>query len=226
MTSISTELEQQVLEIIRKHPEVIAEVLQTYEQQQEQAKQQNYLAFLDTLKNDPNSIIGNSPSAGESDPEVWLIEFSDFQSASCADSHDAIGAFMDRYGDRVQLVYKHFPLTQQYPEAENAAKAAWAADQQGRFWPYHDGLFNQQNELGDRLYWALAEDLGLDLEQFDRDRNMASVSSAIARDTELGNQLGLTGTPFFIMLARGKCETFSGAIAPEKLEEMLEKVSG
>ncbi|MDJ1182591.1 DsbA family protein [Roseofilum casamattae] len=228
MTTISAELEQQVLEIIRKHPEVIAEVLQTYEQQQQQARQQKFLAFLDTFNDNPESIIGTSPSTGASDPKVWLIEFSDFQSPSGRDSYDTIREFMESHQDEVQLVYKYFPFTQQHPEAENAAKAAWAAHQQGEFWPYRDGLFSQQDRLGDRFYQELAEALDLDLDRFNYDQR--SASSDIEQDRELGDRLGMTGTPFVVMFApgqpQGKGEIFDGAIVPEKIEEMFQNVSG
>lgn len=225
--TIDPKLKEQVLQIIRQNPEVIAEALEAYEQQQQQAQQQKYLAFLEILNREAETFIGNSPTTGANNPEVFLIEFSDFQCPSCARAHDKVKEFIARNQDRVQLVYKHFPLSQIHPEAEKAAQAAWAAGQQGRFWEYHDGLFSQQDRLSDHFYEQLAQDLGLDLEQFDYNRMRAS--SAIEGDREMGNQLGLSTTPFFVMFApgkpQGKGERFSGVIELEEMENMLYNVS-
>lgn len=224
----NAKLEQQVLEIIRNHPEVILESVQTYQQQQQQSLQQNRLAFLDTLNREPETLIGNSPTMGAENPQVFLIEFSDFQCPFCARAHDTVAQFMDKHQKQVQLVYKHFPLTALHPQAAKAAYAAWAAGQQGKFWPYHDALFAQQDRLDDGLYEQLAQDLELDLAQFQQD--LAIAPSAIAGDGELATQLGLSGTPFFVLFApgepQGKGESFSGAIELTEMEEILQKVSG
>lgn len=216
-----------MLEIIRNHPEVIIESVQTYQQQQQQSRQQNRLAFLDTLNREPETIIGNSPTTGAENPQVFLIEFSDFECPFCARAHDTVAQFIDKH-PQVQLVYKHFPLSPIHPQAEQAAYAAWAAGQQGKFWPYHDALFAQQDDLNDGFYQQLAQDLELDLEQFQQD--VAIAPSAIEKDLQLANQLGLSGTPFFVMFApgepQGKGESFSGAIELEEMEEILQKVSG
>ncbi|WP_318729670.1 DsbA family protein [Roseofilum sp. Guam] len=224
----NSKLEQQVLEIIRNHPEVIIESVQTYQQQQQQSLQQNRLAFLDTLNREPETIIGNSPTTGAENPQVFFIEFSDFQCPFCARAHDTVAEFMDKHDQQVQLIYKHFPLTELHPQAEKAAQAAWAAHQQGKFWAYHDTLFAQQDRLSDRFYEQLAQDLELDLEQFQHD--LAIAPSAIEQDRQLGDRLGLSGTPFFVMFApgepQGKGESFSGAIELEEMEAILQNVSG
>ncbi|MDJ1169797.1 thioredoxin domain-containing protein [Roseofilum sp. BLCC_M154] len=223
----NAKLEQQVLEIIRNHPEVIIESVQTYQQQQQQSRQQNRLAFLDTLNREPETIIGNSPTTGAENPQVFLIEFSDFECPFCASAHDTVAQFIDKH-PQVQLVYKHFPLSPIHPQAEQAAYAAWAAGQQGKFWPYHDALFAEQDRLSESFYEQLAQDLELDLEQFQQD--VAIAPSAIEKDLQLANQLGLSGTPFFVMFApgepQGKGESFSGAIELVEMEDILQKVSG
>lgn len=224
----NAKLEQQVLEIIRNHPEVILESVQTYQQQQQQSLQQKRLGFLDTLNREPETAIGNSPTMGAENPQVFLIEFSDFQCPFCARAHDTVAQFMDKHQKQVQLVYKHFPLTEIHPQAEQAAYAAWAAQQQGQFWAYHDALFAEQDRLNDGFYRQLAQDLELDLAQFQQD--LAIAPSAIEADRELATQLGLSGTPFFVMFApgepQGKGESFSGAIELAEMEEILQNVSG
>lgn len=217
--SISAQLEEQILQVIRQHPEVIIESVEAYQVQQQQEQQQARQAFLDEIKTNPQTIIGGSPTTGATDPRVVLVEFSDFQCPFCGQAHDTVREFMDKYGDEVMLVYKHFPLASIHPEAIPAAKAAWAAYNQGRFWEYHDALFAQQDRLGEELYLAIADDLGLDIELFNRDRSFAD--PAIENDMQLGTGVGVSGTPFFVMNG----QTFAGAIPLEQLEQILASVS-
>ncbi|MGK7874260.1 MAG: DsbA family protein [Xenococcaceae cyanobacterium] len=216
---ITPQLEQQVLKIIREHPEVIIESVQTYQQQQQQQLQQTRQAFFQELKTNPEAVIAFSPTTGAREAKVVLVEFSDFQCPFCAKAHNTIQQFMAKHGDEVTLVYKHYPLSAIHPQAMSAAKAAWAANQQGKFWQYQDALFAQQNQLGEDLYLDLAQTLNLDLEQFNRDREAAD--SAIEGDMQLAEKLGLTGTPFFVMNG----EIFSGAVELAQIEEVLARVT-
>ncbi|NET85626.1 MAG: thioredoxin domain-containing protein [Moorea sp. SIO1F2] len=215
---ISPQLEQQILEVIRNHPEVILESVQRYQQQLERESQQRQQAILQGFKTNPQAFIGSSPATGSIEDKIVLVEFSDFQCPFCARAHDTVNQFIANHGDEVTLVYKHFPLTGIHPQALPAAQAAWAATQQGKFWQYHDALFANQKQLGEELYLAIAQDLDLDLEQFNRDRNVAD--SAIAEDMQLAQLLGLSGTPFFVMNG----EAFSGAVPLEQIEAILAQV--
>ena len=212
----SPELEQQVLQIIRTNPEVIIESIQAYQQQQQEKRQQARQALLKQIKTNPTDIIGDSPTKGSQEINIVLLEFSDFQCPYCALAQKTIQKFIDRYPQEVTLVYKHLPLASIHPEGIPAAQAAWAAQQQGKFWAYHDALFARQKELGEDLYLSLARELKLDLEQFNRDRQAAI--PAIEKDLAMAQQLGIQGTPFFVMNDR----TFSGAVKLAELESILE----
>ncbi|MBP0020450.1 MAG: thioredoxin domain-containing protein [Cyanobacteria bacterium SBLK] len=211
-------LEERVLSIIRNHPEVIIESVQNYQRQQQQQKESLQKAVLQRMKVDPQAFIGDSPTRGSRDEKIVLFMFSDFQCPFCALASETVKAFMNQYGDRVTLVYKHLPLSI-HPQAPGAAKAAYAAGQQGRFWQYYDGLFAHQKELGEDLYRELAEDYDLDLEQFDRDRNSAAARAAIAADVQLAESLLIQGTPFFAL--NGK--SLSGAVPLETFEKALKE---
>jgi protein-disulfide isomerase len=144
-------------------------------------------------------LIGDSPTLGNPEAEIVLLEFSDFECPYCAQAPEQVKAFLADHDEDVLFVFKHLPLTNIHAQALPAALAAWAAGQQGQFWPYHDALFMRQNELGDELYVSLAEELGLDMEQFERDRTSDTAKAAIARDLALANELKLNSTPTFIM---------------------------
>lgn len=193
------ELEAKVLQIIRNNPEVIVESVQTYQQKQAQQQQQQQQAVLQELKTNPKSGIGESPTIGAKDAKIVLLEFSDFQCPYCAKAHETLKAFMAKHQNQVTLVYKHLPLTQIHPEAMPAAKAAWAAGQQDKFWEFQDALFKNQQQLGEPLYVTTAKALNLDLKRFDQDRNSQAANAAIQKDVEMAEKIGVTGTPFFIM---------------------------
>jgi protein-disulfide isomerase len=212
---ISPELEEQVLQIIRKHPEVLLESVQAYQQRQQAAQRKAQQDFLQQIQANPRGIIGQSPTKGAKTGKLVLVEFSDFQCPYCAQSIAGINAFLAKRPD-VTLVYKHFPLTRIHAAALPAAQAAWAAGQQGKFWEFHDVLFKQQKSLGDALYRQTAQTLGLDMARFERDRTSPGAAAAIAQDVQMAEKLGINGTPFFVF--NGK--VFSGVIQLADLEAM------
>ncbi|OUC15494.1 MAG: disulfide bond formation protein DsbA [Alkalinema sp. CACIAM 70d] len=216
-TKIDPQFEQQVLEVLRKHPEVILESVRKYQQDQAKQAQQAQQALLDQLKTNPKAAIGSSPTLGAPLGKVVLFEFSDFQCPYCAGVIPTLKEFVKKYPDKVTLVYKHFPLSSIHLEAVNAAKAAWAAQQQGKFWEYHDALFAQQKSLNSATYSAIATSLKLDLAKFERDRTSAAAAAAVAKDQALGDQLGIDGTPFFIMNG----QAFSGGVPLAELEKRM-----
>ncbi|HBB30792.1 MAG TPA: disulfide bond formation protein DsbA [Cyanobacteria bacterium UBA8803] len=217
---VNPQLEEQVLQVIRDHPEVILESLQVYQQQQQQKLQKIRQAFVQQMKANSQAVIGESPTKGATQSKILLVEFSDFECPFCAQAHKTLQQFMATHQDEVMLTYKHFPLTSIHPEALSAAKAAWAAFRQGKFWEYHDALFNQQDRLGGVLYVAIAKTLNLDIEKFNRDRKSPAADAAIQQDIQLAQQLGISGTPFFVMNG----EIFTGAVKLSDMEKILASV--
>ncbi len=217
---ITPQLKEQVLQIIRENPEVILEAVQTYQQQQQEKQEQARRSLLAKIATNPAALIGQSPTKGAKQGKVVLIEFSDFQCPFCAKADETIQQFMAKHGDSVTFVYKHLPLTSIHPEALPAAKASWAAGQQGKFWQFHDALFANQSRLGEPLYQEVARSLGLDRQRFDRDRASAAADQAIQQDLALAEVLGIEGTPFFMMNG----QVLSGAVSLADLEAALTKV--
>lgn len=148
---------------------------------------------------DREVLIGDSPTKGNPDADVVLYKFSDFQCAYCSRATAEVETFMADYGTDVLFVYKHLPLISIHPEAVPAALASWAAGQQGQFWEFHDALFANQADLRDDFYMRTATELGLDVEQFNRDRASDAAKTAIARDLALVQELQIGSTPTFIM---------------------------
>ncbi|QLE49962.1 DsbA family protein [Nostoc sp. C057] len=212
---IDPQLEQQVLQIIREHPQAIIESVQAYQQQQQQKLKQAQQTFLQDLKTNPQTVIGESPTTGSTQSKTVLIEFSDFQCPYCAEAHKTLKQLLAKYPDKVKLVYKNLPLISIHAEALPSATAAWAAYQQGKFWEYHDALFTNQKQLGETLYLDIAKKLNLDLGKFKRDLTLAT--PAITKDIQLAEKLGVSGTPFFII----NSPTFSGVPQLADIENIL-----
>lgn len=150
-------------------------------------------------------------SAGQwlGDPRapVRIVEFSDFQCPFCASLQPALRALERRYGDRLNVVYRNYPLESIHPYARTAAVAAECADFQGAFRAYHDALFARQDQIGVAAWRDLAAAAGVrDLERFDGCVRSRETDARVADDLRLGGRIALTGTPTLIingMMMRG-----------------------
>ena len=94
----------------------------------------------------------------------------------------------------MRLVFKSFPL-RKHKYAKKAAVAAFAARRQGKFWEYHDLLFENGDSLSDEKFQDIARELGLDLERFEKDLNDLKIVARINQDIRLGAHMGVRGTP-------------------------------
>jgi protein-disulfide isomerase len=199
----------QILEVIRHNPKVILDTLIQYQQDLDAQSQQAKSDALMGYQKDPASLIKSSPVLGDRSRNRLIVEFSDFQCPYCKEAHDALNT-LHKQMPNVAIAYKHFPLVQIHEQAMPAAQAAWAADRQGKFWEYHDQLFDRQDDLGDATYQAIARDLGLDLKRFNLDRQSKAAIEAINADRQAADTLNVQGTPLFVILGKKSAEIVSG----------------
>lgn len=165
--------------------------------------------------------ITDSPSKGDKDAPVILIEFSDFQCPFCARFYsDTLGQIEKQYvdTDKVLFVYKHFPLDSIHPQATPAALAVECANEQGKFWEYHDLLFSSQTSLSDATYKKLAADLALDTGKFNDCYDSQKYISKVRDDLQEGTDAGIRGTPGFF----ANEQIISGAQPFAKFEEVID----
>lgn len=101
---------------------------------------------------------------------------------------------LDKYPKEVKLVHKNFPLSK-HKFARKAATAALAAKAQGRFWEFHDELFENYRKLSDVKIQDIAKELGLDLERFKKDMKDPAIHKPIIRDVKNGQQIGVRSIP-------------------------------
>jgi len=138
---------------------------------------------------------------GSREAPVTIVEFSDFQCQYCRAVVPILQQVAARYPDRVRWVFRDFPIEGIHPEAPLAHEAARCAGDQGKFWPYHDLLFEQTNLAPDALKQYAAQ-IGLDGGAFAQCLDSRRHRAGVVADVELGSRLGVTGTPTFFVNGR------------------------
>lgn len=142
------------------------------------------------------------PSRGPSDAPVVIVEFTDYACPFCRRHADStLTPLLRRYGDRIHYVVRNFPIPSLHPDAPAAAEAAECAADQGRFWPYHDRLFDLPSHDRPSLV-SLARAVGLDDRRFARCLDRGEKAAVVARDMREGVAAGVTGTPTFFVNGR------------------------
>jgi protein-disulfide isomerase len=148
---------------------------------------------------DPNKVsdipAGTSPFKGPADAPVVITEFSDFQCPFCARAASLLDQVVNAYPKEVKFVYKQFPLVSIHQNALNASKAALAAHKQGKFWEMYALLFANQHALQPENLKQYAQQIGLDVNTFDKDMQSPEVQQQIDADLKLGAEVGVGGTP-------------------------------
>lgn len=138
---------------------------------------------------------GNSPSMGKEDAPVTLIEFSDFQCPFCNRFAPTLKQVNEKYGDKVRIVYRQYPIPSIHPFAFKASEASLCANEQGKFWELHDWMFANQSRLGVADLKQKAGEMGMDRKKFDTCLDTGRYVEQVQRDMADGVKVGITGTP-------------------------------
>jgi len=161
---------------------------------------------------------GESPVRGAvAKPAVTIVEFSDFECRFCRDVQPALKQVLESYPKDVRLVFKHLPL-EGHRNAVPAARAAYCAGEQDRFWQFHDALFATES-LSPGAFDRIASELGLGLERFKECLSSEHSRSAIIKDTETARSFRIDSTPSF--LVNGKL--FNGALSFAEFQKIIER---
>jgi len=170
----------------------------------------------------------NSHKVGPKDPKVTLVEFADYQCPACGATHITLLKLKSEYKDRVEFVFRNFPLVNIHKNAYMAAMAAEAASAQGKYWEMHDMLFEYQDEWSEendalKIFVKYAKEIGVaDLKKFESDVKDNKYAEKIQADIDDGYKLGINSTPTFFI----NNEKLSGSRAyddfKQKIDEALE----
>ncbi|RJP75124.1 MAG: hypothetical protein C4532_00850 [Candidatus Abyssobacteria bacterium SURF_17] len=138
--------------------------------------------------------ISGLPFKGTENAPVTVAVFSDYQCPYCTRLASQLDKLLEKYPQDVKLVFKNFPLGM-HKSAKQAAAAALAANEQGKFWEFHNKLFENYKDLSDEKIQEIAKELALDMEEFNRDIANESIQELIARDVKDAQRVGARGTP-------------------------------
>ncbi len=162
-------------------------------------------------------IKPNTPTRGPADAPVTIIEFSDFECPFCARVQPTLKALEQAYDGKVRFVFKQLPLPF-HRNAKDAAYAALAAHQQDKFWEYTERLWANPAEHNEAIYVKIAQDLGLNLAKFNRDRASNAVKQQVEDDLADAEKAGARGTPFFFVNG----EPLSGAMPEAEFRAVID----
>ncbi|WP_225847208.1 Na+/H+ antiporter NhaA [Streptomyces sp. HPF1205] len=138
---------------------------------------------------------------GPLDAPVTVVEYGDFECPYCGQAESVVRRLLADFGD-VRYVWRHLPLTDVHPHAQLASEAAEAAAEQGKFWEMHDLLISRQDELKFKHLLAHAEEIGLDVQTFEKAVKQRRGADRVSRDVDSADLSGVSGTPTFFVNGR------------------------
>jgi len=147
-----------------------------------------------------------------------LVKSEDFRCAFCKRVQATIAEVLFRYADSVKVVHKDYPIVPLHPGARKAHEAARCANEQGKFWVYHDKLYENAPKASPEQLKAYAQEVGLDPAAFDQCFSNGKYQAAVQKDIEDGTRAGVTGTPAFFINGRA----LSGAQPLERFVQLID----
>jgi len=205
--------EQAIEQYIRSHPEVIEHALQSLGiKRQEDEKMrvaQVIAAHQEELLRDPAT-----PASGSPNEEVTVVEFFDYRCGYCKQVANAVAQLQKDEPD-VRVVYKDFPILGE--ESVLAARAALAAQQQGKHQVFHEAMLASKSGLTKEEIFAIAQRVGLDVEKLNANLHAPEWQRTIDRNRALAKLIGISGTPGFVVGS----EVYSGALDLKSLKALV-----
>ncbi|MEM1180278.1 MAG: thioredoxin domain-containing protein [Acidobacteriota bacterium] len=190
---------------IRQPKEQVADQIRVYLEQEEAQSLRSALVSELRTKHKVKMILeprraalpaaGRSPIRGDASAPVTLTIFSDFQCPGCRGIEPVIDEVRESYGDKLNVVFRQYPLVSIHPQAFQAAEAALCAGDQGKFWEMHASLFADQRSLGRADLDRRAGELELDASAFKTCLDDGEKKAQVDEDMRLGRRLGVSGTP-------------------------------
>jgi protein-disulfide isomerase len=186
-------------------------------------------AFVDGLREKAQVAVALEPprievsavgaALGPENAPITIVEFSDYECPFCKRAHPTVTEVVKRYPDKVRLVYRHFPLDNMHPNARPAAEASLCAEEQGKFWPYHDLLFASSDKLTAPTLRGVAEKAGLDLAKYDACVKERRHRARVDADVADGRAARVSGTPAFFVNGI----PLSGARSVEEFVQIIDR---
>lgn len=165
------------------------------------------------------AVQSTAPTLGEDEAPVTIAEFSDFQCPFCKNVSPLLARAEKEYPGKIRRVWIYVANPTQHPQSENAAVAAACAANQGRFWEYHDKLFELQDSLGPAAYNQIAQSLNLDMQAFQTCLSERSTLETVRSHTQFAQRAGVTATPYVTV----NSTAFTSEFSWEQLKSAIDK---
>ncbi|QRM34658.1 DsbA family protein [Microvirga sp. VF16] len=209
-------IEAIIREYLLKNPEVLQEAIGELERRQQEAQKNAQTTALraerEKLINSPNDYVVGNPSG-----DVTLVEFFDYNCPYCRKAKGDVDALI-RSDPKLRVVLKEFPILG--PDSVEASRVVVAAKQQlspDKYLAFHDKLMETRGRANGERALAVAKEFGLDLARLQKDMQSAAVTAVLQENTGLGDKLGITGTPAFILNE----DIIAGAVGLEPLRQAI-----
>jgi len=196
-TMTKEQMKKLVMEVIQENPGLVYDAYKKQEAKvkEEQARQGLDNAFKERVNDE---VSKDNPSKGSDKAPVIIISYMDFQCPFCSRANTTLDRVFKMYPGKIRMVFKNKVIAS-HAQALPAARAALAAYKQGKFWEYHDRLFQNASTLNDAQYTSIASSMGLDLTRFEKDRASDAISWQIQKEEADFARAGLSGVPCFII---------------------------
>jgi protein-disulfide isomerase len=164
--------------------------------------------------------VGNAPTFGDKNAKVTIVEYSDFQCPFCSKGAEVLKKIKKKYGDKVQVAFKNFPLPF-HNHAEQAAVAGLCANEQSPklFWKMHDEMFENQESLDTDGLKKMAKKVGLKSDEFEKCLSENKTLPQVRADMEEGRKLKVKSTPTFFING----QLINGAQPIEVFSEIIDE---
>ncbi|MFZ2681613.1 MAG: DsbA family protein [Patescibacteria group bacterium] len=190
----------------------------TYSFQSTVASQSRLLAIAQAAPGSGALATADDPSRGPADAKLTIVEFADFGCPFSEQESYVIEAIARQYPEDVRVVYRDFPLTDIHPGADLAAEASECANEQGKFWEYHDVLYRNSGNFTEDALVDFATQLNLNTGSFRTCLQSGKYTDEVAQDLADGVAAGVTGTPTFFLNG----EKIDGAVPFSTFKEIVE----
>lgn len=205
-SSEKAKIETIVHDYLLKNPEVVIQAVQNFQKKQYEDAEQTVKQTQKIAGNFASPLFhqANDPSIGSPNAKVTVVEFFDYQCPHCIDMAPVITDIMKK-NPEVRIVFKEFPI--RGPMSEVAAKAALAANKQGKYYEFSHALLTANKQLTEELIYNTAQSVGLDVAKLKTDMNTKEITDQLNANVKLAQNLKLFGTPAFFI---GKTDSDQG----------------
>jgi protein-disulfide isomerase len=207
------EIQELVRQVLRDHPEIVLDAIETLEAKEAEKKQTTERETLtkrhDDIERDPTDIVAGNPAG-----DVTLVEFFDYRCGYCKVMIDRLDEVVKGDG-KVRLVLKEFPILG--PNSTLASRAALASIPQGKYLAFHDLMMARKGDINEASIMAMAAEAGLDVDKLKEEMKKPEIDQKLARNKELAKALQLDGTPGFVI---GK-QIIRGALDKDELKKAV-----